>query len=76
MLHTLLSISDDPYFFAYVVVFIIGAIVGYFMLRASVRADAIVKNQEATIWFLILLCQKHGASEEEIQKLKDHFQIK
>lgn len=55
---------------------IIGLVIWFFLLRAAVRADSTVKNQQAMIWFLILLCKKQGATEEEIKNIKEYFQIK
>lgn len=46
------------------------------LIRYAVRADTIVKNQQAIIWFMILQCKKQGVPDEEIQNLKDHFGIK
>lgn len=46
------------------------------LIRYAVRADTIVKNQQAMIWFMILQCKKQGVPDEEIQNLKDHFGIK
>jgi len=46
------------------------------IIRWAVRADSIVKNQQAIIWFMILQCKKQGVPEEEIQGLKDHFGIR
>lgn len=45
-------------------------------IRWAVRADSIVKNQQAMIWFLILQCKKQGVPDEEIQNIKTHFGIK
>jgi hypothetical protein len=55
---------------------ILTIIVWCFLIRWAVRADSIVRNQQAMIWFLILQCKKQGIADEEIQKLKDHFGIK
>jgi hypothetical protein len=59
------------FFFLYLVGFII------FMacLRWAVRANDITKNQQAIIWFMILQCKKQGATDEEIKKIKDAFNI-
>lgn len=46
------------------------------LIRWAVRADTIVKNQQAMLWFMILQCKKQGVPDEEIQNLKDHFGIK
>lgn len=46
------------------------------LIRWAVRADSIVKNQEATIYFLMKLCEKHGVANEELAELKSHFRIK
>jgi high-affinity Fe2+/Pb2+ permease len=46
------------------------------LIRYAVRADTVVKNQQAMIWFMILQCKKQGVPDEEIQNLKDHFGIK
>lgn len=54
---------------------IIGLVIWFFLLRAAVRADSVIKNQQAIIWFLILQCKKQGATDEEIKNIKDHFGI-
>ena len=55
---------------------ILTVIIGCLLIRWAVRADSIVKNQQAMIWLLILQCKKQGVPDEEIQKLKDNFGIK
>ena len=59
------------YFFIYLVVFII------FMacLRWAVRTNDIVMHQQATIYFLIQICKKQGVPDEDIKKIKDHYNI-
>lgn len=47
----------------------------YHLVRGAVRADQIIKNQEAIIWFLILQCKRLGATDDEMQKIKDHYGI-
>lgn len=54
---------------------IIGLVIWAYLIRWAVRADSTVKNQQAMIWFLILMCEKNGASPEEIKKIKDHYDI-
>jgi hypothetical protein len=71
MIHSLLSIEYSDF----LIPAIIGLIIWFFLLRASVRADKIVKNQEAMIWFMILQCQKLGASNEEINRIKKVYEI-
>jgi hypothetical protein len=51
-------------------------IVWCLLIRWAVRADSVVKNQQAMIWFMILQCKKQGVPDEEIQNIKDHFGIK
>lgn len=67
---------DVQTFYAYLGGLIIFLLILCFLIRWAVRADSIVKNQEAMIWFLILQCKKSGATDEEIQKIKDHYHIK
>ena len=55
---------------------ILTIIIWCLLIRWAVRADSIVKNQQAMIWFMILQCKKQGVADEEIQTLKDHFGIK
>lgn len=55
---------------------ILTCIVWCLLIRWAVRADSVVKNQQAMIWFMILQCKKQGVPDEEIQNLKDHFGIK
>jgi len=55
---------------------ILTIIIWCLLIRWAVRADTVVRNQQAIIWFLILQCKKQGVPDEEIQNLKDHFQIK
>lgn len=55
---------------------IVAIILSCLLMRWAVRADTIVNNQNATIYFLMKLCQKHGVSDEELAELKDHFKIK
>lgn len=55
---------------------ILTIIIWCLLIRWAVRADTVVKNQQAIIWFLILQCKKQGVPDEEIQNLKDHFEIK
>jgi hypothetical protein len=74
-MHNLLFISDDSYG-QYLLFAIGGLVIWFFLLRASVRADSIVKNQELIIHIMIQQYKKQGATDEEIQKLKDHFGIK
>lgn len=61
---------------SYIGAVILSIVITGFIIRWAVRADSIIKNQQAMIWFLILQCKKQGATDEEIQKLKDHFNIK
>ena len=62
--------------FIYLGSFIICLVILCFFIRWAVRADSIVKNQQAMLWFMILQSKKLGIPEEEIQKLKDYFGIK
>lgn len=55
---------------------ILTIIIWCLLIRWAVRADSIVRNQQATIWFLILQCKKQGIPDEEIENLKNHFGIK
>lgn len=55
---------------------ILTIIVWCLLIRWAVRADSVVKNQQAMIWFMILQCKKQGVPDEEIQNIKDHFGIK
>lgn len=54
---------------------IIGLVIWAYLIRWAVRADSTVKNQQAMIWFLILMAKKQGVSDEDIQKIKDHYKI-
>lgn len=54
---------------------LLSLIIWFMLLRWAVRADTTVKNQQAMIWFLILLCKKQGVPDEEIKKIRDHFRI-
>lgn len=62
--------------FPYLIATIVLLVITCFFIRWAVRADSIVRNQQAMIWFMILQCKKQGVPDEEIQKLKDHFGIK
>lgn len=62
---------------------IIGLVAWFLLLRAAVRADNIknrlaemVNEQKATNWFLIKLCEKQGVSKEDIDMIKNIFNIK
>lgn len=55
---------------------ILTIIVWCLLIRWAVRANSVVKNQQAMIWFMILQCKKQGVPDEEIQNIKDHFGIK
>jgi hypothetical protein len=54
---------------------VVSLIIWCFLVRWAVRADSIVKNQQAMIWFLILMAKKQGVTDEDIQKIKDHYKI-
>lgn len=58
-------------FFVYLVAFII------FMacLRWAVRSNDIIKHQQATIYFLIQICKKQGVPDEDIKKIKEHYNL-
>ena len=60
----------------YIGLVILSIIITGLIIRWAVRADSIVKNQQAIIWFLILQCKRQGATDEEIKVIKDHFNIK
>ena len=51
-------------------------ILWFILLRWAVRADEIIKQQQATTWFLIKLCEKSGVPAEEIDTIKKHFKIR
>jgi hypothetical protein len=55
---------------------IIGLIIWFFLLRAAVRADTVVKNQEIIIDLMIRQYKKQGATEEELDQLKQRLSIK
>lgn len=72
----LLLAIDPSDLFPYLIGTIVLLVITCFFIRWAVRADSIVRNQQAMIWFMILQCKKQGVPDEEIQKLKDHFGIK
>lgn len=67
---------DSTAFFTYLGLAILSIIITGLIIRWAVRADSIVKNQQAMIYFLIMQCQKQGIPEEDIKHIKDHFGIK
>jgi hypothetical protein len=66
---------DSITFFTYLGLAILSLVIFALLIRWAVRADSIVKNQQAMIWFMILQCKKQGATDQEIQNIKDHFGI-
>lgn len=72
MLHYILSIEYSDF----IIPAILGLVIWFYLIRAAVRSDSIIKNQQAMLWFMILQCKKQGVSDEEIQKLKEYFNIK
>ena len=60
----------------YIVGCILAIVIGGYILRWAIRSDSIIKNQQATLWFLIKLCEKQGVTPEEIEKIKMHFNLK
>lgn len=72
----MLLIINSAEFMIYLGFAIVSLILSCLLIRWAVRADTIINNQNATIYFLMKLCEKHGVSEGEILELKDHFKIK
>lgn len=61
---------------SYIGLIIAGALIQYLIISYATRSDRQVRNQQAIIWFLIKLCEKQGVPPEEIEQLRNHFQIK
>lgn len=72
----LLQISSTGEAMFYLGFAIAALILWVLLIRWAVRADTVVKNQEATIYFLMKLCEKNGVTDSELQELKEHFKIK
>lgn len=70
------SILQPANYFVFIGFAVISTIIWCLLIRWATRADTIVKNQEATIYFLMKLCEKHGVTEQELHELKEHFKIK
>jgi hypothetical protein len=66
---------DPEVAFTYIGLCILSVVITGLIIRWAVRADSVVKNQQAMIWFMILMCKKQGASDEEIKNIKDYFHI-
>jgi uncharacterized membrane protein len=72
MLYSILSISDAPGIL-YVITAILVLVIWYYFIRASVRADSLVKNQQLILHTLVQIYKKNGATEEEMKQLEEHF---
>jgi hypothetical protein len=69
MLHTILSIEYSDL----IIPVIISLVIWFYLIRAAVRADSSVKNQQLIIHMLVQLYKKNGATEEEMKQLAEHF---
>lgn len=67
MLYTLLSIEYTDF----IIPAILGLVIWFYLIRAAVRADSIVKHQQLIIHTLVQIYKKHGATEEDLNNLKD-----
>lgn len=52
---------------------IIGLVIWFFLIRAAMRADSVVKNQQFILYTLVQIYKKNGATEEEIKQLEKYF---
>jgi hypothetical protein len=68
----LLSI-EGPEFLTYAGLILLAMIIWFQLLRWAVRANDIVKHQKFILQLLIEQYKKQGATEEELNKLKEEF---
>jgi hypothetical protein len=69
MLYILLSIEYTDF----IIPAILGLVIWFYLIRAAMRADSLVKNQQLILHTLVQIYKKNGATEEEIKQLEEHF---
>jgi uncharacterized membrane protein len=52
---------------------IISLVIWFYLIRAAMRADSLVKNQQYILHTLIQIYRKNGATEEEMKQLQEYF---
>lgn len=52
---------------------VISLVIWFYLMRAAVRADSVVKNQQLILHTLVQIFKKNGATEDELKELQDHF---
>jgi hypothetical protein len=52
-----------------------GLLLGIIILRWILSIDRHLKNQKAIIALLMMLCQKQGVTDDELQKVRNKFEV-
>lgn len=52
---------------------IISLVIWFYLIRAAMRADSLVKNQQLILHTLVQIYKKNGATEEEMKELQEYF---
>jgi hypothetical protein len=69
MLHSILAIEYTDI----IIPAIVGLVIWFYLIRAAMRADSLVKNQQLILHTLVQIYKKNGATDEELKQLEDHF---
>jgi hypothetical protein len=69
MLHAILTIEYTDF----IIPAILGLVIWFYLIRAAMRADSLVKNQQLIIHTLVQIYKKNGATDEEIKQLYEYL---
>jgi hypothetical protein len=59
----------------YILFGLLGLVLSVIILRWILSIDRHLKNQKATIALLMMLCQKQGVTDDELQKVRNAYGV-
>jgi hypothetical protein len=59
----------------YILFGIIGLVLSVLIMRWIFSIDRHLKNQKAMIALLLMICRKHGVTDDEMQKVRNAYEV-